>query len=175
MNRPSRLSPKAQQPSDTYRSHRSTQPPLQVLQLQTQIEKQELLNALSSGLHHIEIMTPEDPEQDDSATHIAANLLKKLWRPVINPHPFRTLESWTLALPNYQGDTIPRRLLDKAKILRAELLPTDEAVLLPHLNVSTSGDNSVLDTLGCDLSPHAMFIAGTCLTGVGTINRLVAS
>ncbi len=67
---------------------------------------------------------------DDKATRIIATLLQRLWRPVTEPHPFRTLESWAQALVNYQGSDIPKTHVDKAKGLLQELLPTNTPVLL---------------------------------------------
>jgi streptomycin 6-kinase len=67
---------------------------------------------------------------DEGATRIIATLLQRLWRPVVELHPFIRLESWTRALPNYQGSEIPKHYVDKANILLRDLLPTNKPVLL---------------------------------------------
>ncbi len=85
---------------------------------------------------------PEDAKHDDEATRIIATVMKRLWRPVPEEHGLRTLESWTQALTNYQGNDIPEQYVDKAKSLLNELLPTSEPVLLHgdlhHDNILTA-------------------------------------
>jgi streptomycin 6-kinase len=73
---------------------------------------------------------PDNAKRDDEAKRIIANLMKRLWRKVPEPHTMRTLESWTQALARYQGNDFPKPILDKAKYLLKDLLPTHETVLL---------------------------------------------
>ena len=72
---------------------------------------------------------------DDLATRSCAELLLKLWRPAPD-EGFRTLKSWTRALPAYlethpQGKGfLPHGLVEKANHLLTDLLQTGERVLL---------------------------------------------
>jgi streptomycin 6-kinase len=111
-------------------------------------------------------------DDDDGATRIIATLMQRLWRPVPEPHSFRTLESWTQALPNYHGTAIPQRLVDKANGLLSELLPTNKPVLLhgdlhhdnilsatrePYLAIDPKGlvGNKTYDVTAALLNPDA--------------------
>lgn len=76
---------------------------------------------------------PADPAADEAATRSAAALMRRLWRTVPEPHPFRTLSSWSRALPAAlaRPDTpLPRELLRRADALRLELLQNPERLLL---------------------------------------------
>ena len=75
--------------------------------------------------------------EDDLATRAAATLMPQLWRPVPDPRPFRTLESWSRSLPRYLnaypngGGPLPHPLLERAYDLLTDLLAhSDEGVLL---------------------------------------------
>lgn len=72
----------------------------------------------------------ENAKADDAATHTIATIMQGLWRPVPDVHNLRSLESWTQALRNYQGQALPKDITDKAKHLLRELLPTSSPVLL---------------------------------------------
>jgi streptomycin 6-kinase len=113
---------------------------------------------------------------DNEATHITASLLKKLWRPVNEPHDFRTLESWAQALLDYRGSELPKVYVDKARGLLRELLPTPEPVLLhgdlhhdnilsatrePYLAIDPKGlvGNKVYDLAPSLVNPDAPVLA----------------
>ena len=69
-------------------------------------------------------------------TRTCAELLLKLWRPVEDVTKFRSLASWTRAIPDYLktypdgGGFLPHALVDKANSLRAELLDESDTTLL---------------------------------------------
>ena len=77
-----------------------------------------------------------DAPGDDHATRTAAAVMQQLWRPVADPRPFRTLVSWSRALPSYlnahpNGDgPLPHALLDTAHTLLNLLTDSDDPVLL---------------------------------------------
>lgn len=74
-----------------------------------------------------------DPRADEAATRSAAQLMRQLWRPVPADNPFRTLASWTRAIPAYlaaETGPLPRALVRRAEGLRRELLETESKVLL---------------------------------------------
>jgi streptomycin 6-kinase len=115
---------------------------------------------------------PDDAKRDDEATGIIASVMKRLWRKVPEHHTMRTLESWTQALSNYQGNEFPKPVIDKAKHLLYELLPTSEPVLLhgdlhhdnilsatrePYLAIDPKGlvGNRVYDVTAAMLNPDA--------------------
>ena len=75
--------------------------------------------------------SPDDKE----ATEAAAILLNQLWRPVPSEHSFRTLESWSESLSDFQTSVthpsrLPERLLDRAVYLRQELCQEQPTTLL---------------------------------------------
>ena len=75
-------------------------------------------------------------EDDELATRTCAELLLRLWRPVEDVTKFRSLASWTQAIPDYLktypngGGFLPHALVDKANGLRAELLDEADKTLL---------------------------------------------
>ena len=89
-------------------------------------------------------------QEDDLSTRTAATLMHQLWRPVSEPHPFRTLKSWTRALPKYLNTypngngPLPHALLQQAyDLLNGLLADSDESVLLHadlhHDNIVSAG------------------------------------
>lgn len=88
---------------------------------------------------------PSDPRADEAATRTAAALMRRLWRPVPEPHPFRTLESWSRAIPDHlaaSAGPLPLEVVRRANGLRLELLQDPEVVLLHadlhHGNILTA-------------------------------------
>lgn len=88
------------------------------------------------------------PVRDDEATRIAASIMRALWRPLPEDHPFPTLERWSLALERIARDHaraqhLDKQLLHRALGLRRELLNSaPQTVLLHgdlhHLNILSS-------------------------------------
>ena len=77
-------------------------------------------------------------DDDEGAARIAAELMQHLWRPVAEPHNFRTLRSWARELYDYPRQTVgplPRNLVDKATGLFNELLQTTETPVLLHADL----------------------------------------
>ena len=77
-------------------------------------------------------------DDDESAARIAAELMQRLWRPVAEPHNFRTLRSWGRELYDYPRQTVgplPHNLVDKATGLFDELLQTTETPVLLHADL----------------------------------------
>jgi streptomycin 6-kinase len=76
-------------------------------------------------------------EDDEEATHIAAGVMRQLWRPVPVDHPFPSVERWAAGLirmrDHFGGTTgpMPQGLVEKAEGLFVELLGSmTERVLL---------------------------------------------
>ena len=97
-----------------------------------------LLERVTPGVSLQEFWTPAE---DETHTRIAAELMRRLWRPVSEPNPFRTLTSWARALwENYES--IPADLQGQAQKLLLELGPDTDPVLLHadlhHGNILTA-------------------------------------
>ena len=97
-----------------------------------------LLERITPGFSLQELWTPEE---DETHTRITAELMRRLWRPVESPNPFRTLTSWAQALwENYES--IPADLRGRAQKLLLELGPDTNPVLLHadlhHGNILTA-------------------------------------
>jgi streptomycin 6-kinase len=86
---------------------------------------------------------------DDTATLVAAEMLRQLWRPLPERHELRSLASWCAAYERNRAaltagaDGFPRQLFERGDALRAELLatPTEPTVLhgdLHHFNILRS-------------------------------------
>ncbi|MFL6336534.1 MAG: aminoglycoside phosphotransferase family protein [Pyrinomonadaceae bacterium] len=77
-------------------------------------------------------------EEDEAATGAAAGVMKQLWRPAPAAHNFPTAADWGGGLrrlrEHFGGGTgpFPRRLLEEAESLFAELLASSEAPVLTH-------------------------------------------
>ena len=97
-----------------------------------------LLERVTPGVSLQELWTPE---RDEAHTRASAELLRRLWRRVAEPHSFRPLRSWARALWNDAGAEISARQQAQARKL-LELLSTAYPVLLHadvhHGNVLTS-------------------------------------
>jgi streptomycin 6-kinase len=93
------------------------------------------------GILLLERLEPGTPlsglTDDEQATSIAAQVMRQLWRPVPQEHPFPTVARWAAGLgrlrEHFGGTTgpFPARLVEEAETLFAELLAsTSEQVLL---------------------------------------------
>jgi len=75
---------------------------------------------------------------DEEATHIAAQVMRQLWRPVPPDHPFPTVNRWAAGLVRmrkYFGGTtgpMPEALVEKAERLSAELFDSVADSVLLH-------------------------------------------
>ncbi|NLE44326.1 MAG: phosphotransferase [Chloroflexi bacterium] len=89
----------------------------------------------------LERVVPGEPlnrlPDDEEATRIAARVMKRLWRPNPDGQVFPTVFDWAKGMErmraHFGGGTgpFPRRLVDKAESLHAELLTSmDESVVL---------------------------------------------
>ena len=97
-----------------------------------------LLEHITPGVSLQELWTPEE---DETHTRITAELMRRLWRPVAEPNPFRTLTSWARALwEDYEN--IPTDLQKRAQKMVQELGPDKDPVLLHadlhHGNILTA-------------------------------------
>ena len=97
-----------------------------------------LLERITPGVSLQELWTPE---KDKTHTRITAELMRRLWRPVDSPNPFRTLTSWAQALwEDYES--IPADLRKRAQKMLLELGPDTNPVLLHadlhHGNILTA-------------------------------------
>ena len=97
-----------------------------------------LLERITPGVSLQELWTPE---KDETHTRITAELMRRLWRPVPEPNPFRTLTSWARALwKDYES--IPTDLQKQAQTLLLERNPEKDPVLLHadlhHGNILTA-------------------------------------
>ena len=97
-----------------------------------------LLERITPGVSLQELWTPAE---DETYTRITAELIRRLWRPVTEPNPFRTLTSWAQALwEDYES--IPADLQKRAQKLLLELGPDKDPVLLHadlhHGNILTA-------------------------------------
>ena len=97
-----------------------------------------LLERITPGVSLQELWTPAE---DETHTRITAELMRRLWRPVSEPNPFRTLTSWARALwEDYEN--IPADLQIRAQKMLLELGPDKDPVLLHadlhHGNILTA-------------------------------------
>ena len=81
-----------------------------------------------------------DAYEDDLATRAAATLMPQLWRPVSDLRPFRSLQSWSRALPKYlqdypSGGPLPPSFLAKANDLLSDFLSTSAEPVLLHADL----------------------------------------
>ncbi|MCH7800426.1 MAG: phosphotransferase [Chloroflexi bacterium] len=92
-------------------------------------------------------------EDDEEATSIAAGVMRQLWKPAPQDHPFPTAERWSLGFERlrktFDGGTgpFPSALVERAEGLFSELLGSmGEPVLihgdLHHENILSNSDNS---------------------------------
>jgi streptomycin 6-kinase len=101
-------------------------------------------------LERLEPGTPLLHLDDEEATTIAAHLMRQLWRPVPADHPFPHVADWSAGLQRLRAEfedgtgPFPRRMVEMAETLFAELLASmDELVLLHgdlhHWNILSAG------------------------------------
>lgn len=86
-----------------------------------------LLERVLPGVSLQEVWTSD---KDERHTHITAELMRRLWRPVGEVNPFRSLQSWAQALDGDYGSSIPTLLQEGAQALLRELGPDRNPVLL---------------------------------------------
>lgn len=78
------------------------------------------------------------PDDDARATTIAADVMRQLWRPAPADDPFPTIADWAHGLARLRAEfdggvgPFPRRLVEQAEALFAELLPSQAASVLLH-------------------------------------------
>ena len=77
-------------------------------------------------------------EDDEEATSIAADVMKRLWRPVPDDHPFPLVSDWAQGLARlrrrFGGGTgpLPARLVEEAEALFDDLLASQGQTVLLH-------------------------------------------
>lgn len=77
-------------------------------------------------------------DDDERATRIAAEVMQALWRPLPEEHPFPTTAHWAGGLTRlratFEGGTgpFPKRLVEAAEQLFADLLPSSAPPVLLH-------------------------------------------
>jgi streptomycin 6-kinase len=96
---------------------------------------------------------------DEQATAIAAGVMKQFWRPLPDTHPFPSVHQWAKGMERlraqFEGGTgpFPRRLVEAAEGLFADLLPSmDEPLLLHgdlhHFNILSAGEGPIRQAHG---------------------------
>jgi streptomycin 6-kinase len=97
------------------------------------------------------LQTFSDAVSDEVATRVAAQVMRRLWRPLPAAHSFATVEQWALGLERlrqrFDGETgpFPKRLVEKAERHFDELLSSSASNVLlhgdlHHLNILKSPD-----------------------------------
>ena len=97
---------------------------------------------MTMGVLLLERLTPGKMllavDNDDEATQIAAQLMKKLWRPVPATHHFPSVADWSQGLvrlrETFNGTTgpFPKKLVETAESIFAELLNNNVKPVLLH-------------------------------------------
>ena len=93
-----------------------------------------LVERLEPGTMLVEVAESDD----DAATVIGAGVLRRLWRPVPEPHGLRPLESWCAAYGRNRDALsrgvggFPATLFQRADALRHDLLTSTEAPAVLH-------------------------------------------
>lgn len=78
------------------------------------------------------------PDQDARATAIAAGVMRQLWRPAPADSPFPTVADWARGLERLRAEfdggvgPFPRRRVEQAEALFADLLPSQATPVLLH-------------------------------------------
>ena len=78
------------------------------------------------------------PDEDARATSVAASVMRQLWRPAPAAGPFPTVADWARGLERLRAEfdggvgPFPRRLVEQAEALFADLLPSQTAPVLLH-------------------------------------------
>jgi streptomycin 6-kinase len=102
-----------------------------------------LLDAdVENGFLLIEMLSPgtrlTNVPDDEEATSIAAQVMKQLWRPVPEVHPFPTVADWARGMARLRAEfnggsgPYPARLVDEAEMLFSELLGSMSEQVLLH-------------------------------------------
>jgi len=96
----------------------------------------------AQGVLLLERLRPGTPlvtvDNDEAATAVAAQVMQKLWRPAPADHPFPTVEKWAQGMMKlrreFDGGTgpFPKKLVETAEYLFADLLPTQAKPILLH-------------------------------------------
>ena len=97
---------------------------------------------LERGAMLLERLEPGVPletvEDDEEAISIAADVLRRLWRPAPADHPFPLVSDWARGLMrlrrHFGGETgpLPAALVEEAEALFAELIPSQAEPVLLH-------------------------------------------
>jgi len=97
---------------------------------------------LERGAMLLERLEPGVPldtvEDDEEAMSVAADVLRRLWRPAPAGHPFPLVSDWVQGLDRlrwrYGGGTgpMPAALVEEAEALFAELIPSQAEPVLLH-------------------------------------------
>lgn len=78
------------------------------------------------------------PDDDEEATRIAAAVMRRFWQPVPKDPIFPTIYDWSFGLQRLRNEfdggvgPFPRKLVEQAESLFAELLPSIDDVVLLH-------------------------------------------
>jgi len=97
------------------------------------------------------LQTFSDAVTDEDATRVAAQVMRRLWRPLPAGHSFSTVEQWASGLKRlrqrFAGETgpFPKRLVEMAERHFGELLSSSSSTVLlhgdlHHLNILKSQD-----------------------------------
>lgn len=96
----------------------------------------------SKGIILLELLEPgellKSIRKDEQATEIAALVMKKLWKPILKPASFPTIEQWFKGLSrlykhfNNSTGPFPSALVDKANKLSQELMASQGERVLLH-------------------------------------------
>ena len=77
-------------------------------------------------------------KDDEQATEIAAMVMRDLWTPLSDEHPFRSVADWATGMARirsmFEGGTgpLPTNLFEQAESLFSQLLPSMDAPVLLH-------------------------------------------
>jgi streptomycin 6-kinase len=133
----------------------------------------------ASGVMLLEHLLPGTPlrrhPNDDEATHWAAEVMTKLWRPLPPDHPFPTAAAWASGLQRlrrrYAGGTgpLPTHLVDRAEGLFRELLADAAPPVLLHGDLHH--DNILSATRAPYLALDPKGLAGEPAYEVGALLR----
>jgi streptomycin 6-kinase len=94
-----------------------------------------------AGMMIMEQIRPGKPLRglpDDEATHIAAEVMSKLWRPLPADHQFPTVAKWAEGLQRLRADNgggtgpLPAHLVERAEATYRELLASAPSPVLLH-------------------------------------------
>lgn len=115
-----------------------------------------LLERLEPGL------TLRTVDDDDTAMRVAAGVMRQLWRPEPVEHAFPHVADWARGMAGlrerYDGGVgpLPRRLVEQAETLFAELLPTMAAPVVLHGDLHHENILSATREPWLAIDPHAV-------------------